>query len=185
MTPIQEVLREMREKADEPQGYGEQPITGDDVHRWADAVGQAMREPVAEVNEDQALQWCPPSSVIRTPGTKLSALPPIDTRDESCRESADTSTTQEPVAWFIQNQRGHEFTFEKPDASVRNVQPLYALPPEAAAKIERLRERNLSLQQDRTRLLEEIERLKEENTRLRSLVEFEPDLEAALKEGAP
>jgi hypothetical protein len=79
---IKDVLREMREYAatlDKP------------MPKWADALEEAMREPVGEVvklgsTTTVMLAVKPPD------GTKLYALPPIDTREPTCRESADTST---------------------------------------------------------------------------------------------
>jgi hypothetical protein len=83
MKTPEEILREMREAGNEPQGYGEHAVTCDDVFRWADGIEASMQWPVAEVYESAdsvcgergtEIDWI--GSRRCDPGTKLYALPP-------------------------------------------------------------------------------------------------------------
>jgi hypothetical protein len=88
---IEDVIREMRQ-------YVEDDKYDPDVATWITFLEAAMREPVALIVKNRAGQIRLTDvdgnafDLYDNLGTKLYALPPIDTRDESCRESADTST---------------------------------------------------------------------------------------------
>jgi len=88
---IEDVIREMRQ-------YVEDDKYDPDVATWITFLEAAMREPVALIVKNRAGQIRLTDvdgnafDLYDNLGTKLYALPPIDTRDQSCRESADTST---------------------------------------------------------------------------------------------
>jgi len=108
MTPI-DVIREMREMAD-AEGLNEM-----DILRWAGALEQAMREPVAEVYESAdsvcgergtEIDWI--GSRRCDPGTKLYCLPPdaeeeIERLQESCRRREDRATEASHQASVLAN----------------------------------------------------------------------------------
>jgi hypothetical protein len=133
----EEIVREIRDDID-CVDFND-PITPDDLRRWADGIEASMREPVAEyVALPDGLEWRFRPQIFDPPvGTKLFAFPPD--AEEEIR--------------YLRSRLA--------DATKAN--DLFQTAADA-----------------------EIERLREENTRLRSLVEFEPDLEAALaKEDKP
>jgi len=83
MKTPEKIIREMRESVG----------TSVWTRRLADELESAMLEPVAEVNEDRVLQWSPPYSFIRAPGTKLYAFPP-DAAAEIARLHSDIETAE-------------------------------------------------------------------------------------------
>jgi len=142
---ITEVLREMREYgADGGSGYNP-----DIVYVWADAIEAAMQTPVAHSH-----RLLPEGGTKKTP---LYALPPdaageIERLHEIMRQDtakrnrylAEIERLREPKAYISHTSQGDVLDWE-PQFDAPSRTKLYALPPDAAGEIERLRKALLNV----------------------------------------